>query len=137
VGFGKTSDESGKRIDIEALGRLFDRPEVAAVYLFGSMAGGHSHSLSDVDLAYLGIDARAEDQVFDPLYEALQRELGEGRFDLVPLHRAPLHLQFAIATESRRLLVKNASLAEAFGTRAITRYLDFKHYRDEYFATPR
>jgi predicted nucleotidyltransferase len=116
--------------------RIFDRAGIAAVYGFGSAAGGSSHPLSDVDLAYLGVDAAAEEQAFDSIYEALQRALGEGAFDLVPLRRAPLHVQFAIATEGRPLLVRDPIANEAFGTRAITRYLDFKHHRDHYFANP-
>lgn len=123
-----------KRLDWDRLQRHFDRPEVAAVFLFGSQADGSSHALSDVDLAYLGTTGEAEDRVFDELYEVLQRELDEGRFDLVPLRRAPLHLQFAIATAGRPLYVRDAVVVEGFGTRAITRYLDFKPCRDLYFA---
>jgi hypothetical protein len=89
--------------------------------------------LSDIDLAYLGATAEAEERVFDELYEALQAVLGEGGFDLVPLRRAPLHLQFAIATEGRPLIVRDPLAAEAFGARAITHYLDFKPHRDRYF----
>ena len=132
---GVNAGPSGKRFDPEALRGHFDRPEIAAVYLFGSTAGGAPHPLSDVDLAYLGTDGEAEDRVFDHLYEALQRDLGEGVFDLVPLRRAPLHLQFAIAPEGQRLLVKDPILAEAFAARAVARYLDFKPCRDRYFAT--
>jgi predicted nucleotidyltransferase len=125
---------SGGRFDPDSLRRHFDRPEVAAAYLFGSTVEGSPHPLSDVDLAYLGTDDEAEDRVFDQLYEALQRELGEGGFDLVPLRRAPLHLQFSIATEGTMLFVGDRIQAEAFETQAIARYLDFKPYRDRYFA---
>jgi predicted nucleotidyltransferase len=132
---GADPGPAGPRFDAESLRRHFDRPEVAAVYLFGSTAQGSAHGLSDVDLAYLGRDGAAEEHVFDVLSEALQHELGEGRFDLVPLRRAPLHLQFMIATEGRLLLVRDPILTEAFGARAIARYLDFKPYRDRYFAS--
>lgn len=121
--------------DPELLKVHFDRPEIAVVYLFGSMAGAEPHTLSDVDLAYLGIDAESEERVFDAIYEALQGKLGEGNFDLVPLRRAPLHMQFAIATEGRPLLVRDRIMTEGFGARAITRYLDFKPCRDRYFGS--
>jgi hypothetical protein len=49
------------------------------------MATPSPHELSDIDLAYLGTDGAAEERVFDDLYEALQRDLGEGAFDLVPI----------------------------------------------------
>lgn len=126
--------ESGKAFDPESLRRHFDRGEVAAAYVFGSTTTGATHPLSDVDVAYLGTDAESEERVFDELYEALQRELGEGNFDLVPLRRAPLHLQFAIATEGRLLISRDPVLTEAFGARSIARYLDFKPHRDRYFA---
>jgi predicted nucleotidyltransferase len=131
---GTSAGPSGKRFEPESLRSHFDRPEVAAVYLFGSMATSSPHGLSDIDLAYLGTDGATEERVFDDLYEALQRELGEGGFDLVPLRRAPLHLQFAIATEGKPVFVRDPILAEAFGARAIARYLDFKDCRDRYFA---
>jgi predicted nucleotidyltransferase len=35
---------------------VFDRPGVAAAYLFGSLAWKSANPLSDVDLAYLGTD---------------------------------------------------------------------------------
>lgn len=123
------------RLDLDRLQKHFDRPEVAVVFVFGSMADESSHALSDVDLAYLGTTGEAEDRVFDELYEMLQRELKEGRFDLVPLRRAPLHLQFAVATAGRLLYVRDPIVAEGFGTRAISRYLDFKPCRDRYFGT--
>ena len=129
---GKSESPEGP--DLESLRKHFDRPAVAAAYVFGSMANTSPHQLSDVDLAYLGTDTAAEDRVFDELYEDLQRVLGEGNFDLVPLRRAPLHLQFAIATEGKLLFSRDPILAEGFGARAIVRYLDFKPYRDEYFA---
>ena len=132
---GASAGLSGGRFDPESLRKHFDRPEVAAVYLFGSMAESSHHGLSDVDLAYLGTNGEAEDRVFDALYEALQGELGEGGFDLVPLRRAPLHLQFVIATEGKPLLVRDPILAEGFGARAIAWYLDFKPCRDRYFAS--
>ena len=63
----------------------------------------------------------------------MQGELGEGRFDLVPLRRAPLHLQFEIATAGKPLFVRDPIVAEAFGALAIALYLDFKPCRDRYF----
>jgi predicted nucleotidyltransferase len=132
----RNPSEPGGRFDLEALRERFDRPEVAAVYVFGSTVTATPHPLSDVDLAYLGVDGDAEERVFDELYEMLQREVGEGGFDLVPLRRAPLHMQFAVATTGERLLVRDRKLMEAFETRAIVRYLDFKPHRDRYYATP-
>jgi predicted nucleotidyltransferase len=121
-------------IDVQQLRLVFDRPGITAAYLFGSLAWDSMNPLSDVDLAYLGTDSETEQQLYDPLYEALQRLLGEGNFDLVPLRRAPLHLQFHIAMEGSLLIVRDSIAVEAFSAGAIMRYLDFKPYRDAYFA---
>jgi predicted nucleotidyltransferase len=121
-------------IDVQQLRLVFDRPGITAAYLFGSLAWDSMNPLSDVDLAYLGTDSKTENQLYDPLYEALQCLLGEGNFDLVPLRRAPLHLQFHVAMEGTLLLVRDPIAAEDFAASAIVRYLDFKPYRDAYFA---
>jgi hypothetical protein len=92
--------------------------------------------LSDIDLGYLGTDYEAEDRLFDPLYEALQNRLGEGNLDLIPLLHAPIHMQFQVAMEGTLLLIRNPIVVENFTARAIVRYLDFKPYRDAYFAAP-
>jgi uncharacterized protein len=120
--------------DSQSLRAVFDCPGVAAVYLFGSLARESTTPLSDIDLAYLGTDSEAEERLYDPLYEALQRLLGEGNFDLVPLRRASLHLQFHVAMEGSLLLTRDPIAVEDFSARAIMRYLDFKPYRDAYFA---
>ncbi len=130
----RRSDPLAVPVDLEAVAACFDRPEVVAVYLFGSMAEGLETPLSDVDLAYLCADGAAEDRIFDELYESLQRCLGEGNFDLVPLRRAPLHIQFQVATSGKLLASRDAVAVEGFSARAIARYLDFKPVRDAYFA---
>lgn len=135
----RRNPESSRRppFDDAAVRRHFDRAGVAAAYLFGSVAAGEANTMSDIDLAYLGTDAEVEDRLFDELYEALQGELGEGAFDLVPLRRAPMHLRFAVLLEGRPLLIRDPALAESFTAGAIIRYLDFKPYRDQYFSAGR
>jgi predicted ATPase len=66
--------------------------------------------------------------------EALQGVLGEGNFALVPLRQAPLHLQFDVAMEGTLLMNRDPMAVEDFMARAIVRYLDFKPYREAYFA---
>jgi hypothetical protein len=58
------------------------------------LAQESSHLLSDIDLAYLGTDSETEERLYDPLYEALQRLLGEGNFDNV----APVQVLYRRAT---------------------------------------
>ena len=125
---------SPPRLPPELPARCFDRPGIAGAFLFGSAARGSRSPLSDLDFAYLGTDVEAEERVFDAVYESLQRELGEGEFDLVPLRRASLHLQYQIATDGELILCRDATALERFSARAICRYLDFKPYRDAYFS---
>jgi predicted nucleotidyltransferase len=125
---------SNTKADLQQLRGVFDHPGISAAYLFGSLSRGSTHPLSDIDVAYLGTDSETEDQLYDSLYESLQHLLGEGNFDLVPLRRTPLHLQFHVAMEGMLLLARDAIAVEAFSARAIMRYLDFKPYRDAYFA---
>ena len=120
--------------DLKALDDVFARPGIVAVYLFGSRTAENITPLSDIDLAYLGTDRQTEDTLFDPLYEALQGVLGEGNFDLVPLCQAPLHMQFHVAMEGTLLINRDPMAVENFTARALVRYLDFKPYREAYFA---
>ena len=53
--------------DPQYLRSVFDCPGVAAAYLFGSLAQESTNPLSDVDLAYLGMDSETEEQLYDPL----------------------------------------------------------------------
>lgn len=128
-GSGLTSE-----LDLKRLVDIFDRPGIVAVYLFGSWAREKATPLSDVGLAYLGTDREAENRLFDPLYEALQDRLGEGNFDLIPLRHAPIHVPFQVAMEGTLLIIRDAMAVENFTARAIVRYLDFKPYRNAYFA---
>lgn len=120
--------------DLKGLLDVFDQPGIVALYLFGSWAREATTPLSDIDLAYVGVDWEAENQLFDSLYEALQGRLGEGNFDLIPLRHAPLQMQFQVAMEGTLLLIRDPIAVENFAARAIVRYLDFKPYRDAYFA---
>jgi len=125
---------SFKGLDMETVRRCFDRREVIAAYIFGSASRGFQTPLSDIDFAYLGRNPKDEDALFDLLYECLQRVCGEGGFDLVPLRRAPLHIQFQVATEGAVVVCRDPILDERFRAEAIVRYLDFKPYRDAYFS---
>jgi hypothetical protein len=124
----------GVKPTLESLSAVFDQPGIVAAYLFGSFALGRANPLSDIDLAYLGSDYKTEDSLFDLIYEDLQRRLGEGNFDLIPLRRAPLHLKFQVVTAGTCLINREPLAAEDFAAQAIVRYLDFKPYRDAYFA---
>ncbi|MBM3679651.1 MAG: nucleotidyltransferase domain-containing protein, partial [Actinobacteria bacterium] len=78
------------------------RPEVAALYLFGSFAAGMEDSLSDLDLAFLLVDeatAKAEVEEAADLYlTEIQSLLGTEEISLVALDSAPLTLRYEVVS---------------------------------------
>jgi len=123
--------------ELEALlGAFFrERPEVDAVYVFGSTAAGTAGPLSDLDIAVLlSSDALAQ-AAADPGYSAslaadLMRRLGTDRVDLVMLHEAPPLLAHRMIRGGRALHIANEQALRAFQFRAIQRYLDTKPLRE-------
>jgi predicted nucleotidyltransferase len=54
-------ESSSSGLDPSRLLECFQRPEVAAVYLFGSVAAGQAHALSDLDLVYEYLSSHLDD----------------------------------------------------------------------------
>jgi predicted nucleotidyltransferase len=123
--------------EIEALlGAFFrERPEVDAVYLFGSAAAGTAGPLSDLDIAVLLSRSGLVQAAADPGYSAslvadLTRRLGTDRVDLVLLHEAPPLLAHRVIRGGRAIYIGNEQALHAFQFRAIQRHLDTKRLRE-------
>lgn len=92
---------------------------IVAAYLFGSVAEGHPHSESDVDLGVL-LDRRrfpGARERFDRRLELLSRLSGaalDRRIDLVILNDAPPQFARRIVTSGRRFLCADAEVERAF-----------------------
>jgi len=71
---------------------LAGREDLAAVYLFGSVAEGTAHALSDLDVAVLFRAGLSDTAVFERSLEigALLEDGLQRRVDLVALNRASL-----------------------------------------------
>jgi predicted nucleotidyltransferase len=114
-------------VDVAALAEIFARyPEVAAVYLFGSVATGKSNAMSDVDLAIVpkneGIRAKKL-EILGALTDA-----GIDNVDLVILDRDDIVLNFVAISPNKLIYsVPEFSHGQAFSD-AVRRYFDFEPY---------
>lgn len=111
---------------------LADRAEVVAVYLFGSVAAGSAHGLSDVDVAVLLRDG-SPDALFRQelaLAGLLDEAFHPVRVDLVVLNRAGPFLAFQVLKTGQLILDNDTDTRSLFVMRALNRYYDEKPYLD-------
>jgi predicted nucleotidyltransferase len=118
---------------IDALGRAWSSdPDLAAIYLFGSRAGGRGGPRSDVDLAVVlreELDATARwRKRLSLLGDACQR-LGTDAVDLVVLEDAPAPLGHRVLKGSRLLGDPLPPRRVEVASRILGRYLDEAYLR--------
>lgn len=110
------------------------RPQIRLAILFGSLAEGRAHAVSDLDLALdLGREMDAEDKI------ALVSELAQrtGRpVDLVDLRRVGEPLLGQILKYGKRILGSDTAYAQLI-TRHVFDQADFVPYRDRILAERR
>lgn len=110
-------------------GAVAGRPEVAAVYLYGSAAAGRTTPLSDVDVAVLfreeTVDPRAGRGVLSEIVGELARRLPGVSFDVRDLESLPLSVQGRVLTEGSLLVDGDPSRRVAFEVRTRLLYFDF------------
>lgn len=111
---------------------LADRNDLAAIYLFGSVAEGKAHALSDIDVAVLFCADLSADQIFQRtlaigtiLEEALHTTV-----DVIPLNRATPFLRFQIIKNGKLILERDRTQRCLFQMRAMNAYYDAKPYLD-------
>jgi predicted nucleotidyltransferase len=112
------------------------RPEVLALYVFGSFASGTSGPLSDLDVALLvdteAVAERLEEQPLGPKVHyiaELQAALGRSDVDVVLLHRATPLLAHRVIDRGRLVFCRNERARARFHARALMRYLDTRPLR--------
>jgi len=114
---------------------LADRDDLVALYLFGSVATGVVHALSDVDVAVLLAGDLDEDELFvrgleiGALLETALRSIGRP-IDLVVLNRAAPALVFQVFKTGRLLLDRDPDARSLFVMRTLSRYYDGQRYRE-------
>jgi uncharacterized protein len=106
-----------------------EMPELAAIYLFGSVASGADTTESDVDLAIYAeqqLDGSRVLELQEALAKALSREV-----DLVDLARASTILQMQVVGEGRLLHAADPNAAAHFELRVMREYQELKARRSE------
>ena len=107
-----------------------DYPFVLAAYHFGSSVRGAARPDSDVDVAILLTPeaAKTQDDLVVPLarlQNRLQRRLGIGKLDLVPLNDQGVVFQHNVLRTGRLVYERDRSSRVLFETRVISWYCDF------------
>ena len=103
------------------------RPDVLAVYLFGSRARGNSHSHSDIDIAVLL--AKSPGSTLDGLCLDLEADLErylETEVDLLVLNNAPVDLIHRVLRDDRLLLDRDPSARIRFEVKVRNEYFDIE-----------
>lgn len=111
---------------------LVDYTDLIAVYLFGSVAEGKAHALSDIDVAVLFYDDLSPDQIFQrtlAVGTALEAAL-HTTVDVIPLNRAAPFLRFQIIKNGKLVLERDRTQRCLFQMSAMNAYYDAKPYLD-------
>jgi predicted nucleotidyltransferase len=110
-------------------------PEVAAAYLFGSVARGTSRTTSDVDVGILLARPPSDGLAGLPLdLEAdLERLLGVPA-QVVVLNRAPVDLIHRVLRDGKLLVDRDPAARIAFEVRTRNEFFDLKPVLDQYRA---
>ena len=115
---------------IKSLPRIFKRyPDIAAVYLFGSVLHLGLKAAGDVDVAVLyGRDRTINE--FRRIQEQQNLSSGIGKdVDLIVLNRVPIILCMQVLKKGRLILSKDRKMHNAFVVRTLSEYFDLKRVR--------
>ena len=124
------------RKDKEKIGKYFaDKPEIAAVYLYGSFAKGDAMAESDIDLAVLvkdhkgfgGFDIPETRYTYD-----LEKLMGK-KVEVQNLDSVSVDFAHRVISEGEILLGLNSKKRIVFEERVMGVYFDMKPSMDEYF----
>lgn len=103
----------------EIIKKLSKFREVEAIYLFGSVARGNTHKLSDIDICV--IEKKGAEIIY----------FEEG-FDIVSFWNMPLAIRFRIFKEGKALFVRDKMYIDRVKINTLREYLDFKPLIDRY-----
>jgi predicted nucleotidyltransferase len=113
---------------LEKLEAFFEGiPGVALVYLFGSVAAGHSHKDSDVDIGVVFKDPPPIDSIND-LRDKLNALLGR-EVDLISLNRASPILKMQVLKNGRLIYMVDEKPFHQFFVDTVNQYHDLKIIR--------
>lgn len=120
-----------------ALDTFFSEDAVVCVYLFGSFASNTYNDKSDVDIAVVYTEEKADS--LNHLESAIEIEAylsdatGFDGVDVRIINNAPVSAVFNILKTGRILVSYDDVKRVEFETKIMRTYLDFKPYLDEYY----
>src|SRR5262249_27370070 len=100
--------------------------DVLLAYLFGSRASNRATPESDYDIAVLTRQPMPPTRRYQMASE-LSTMLGGVPVDVVPLHRAPIELAYAVVAEGQRLFEFDLATRVEFEADVFSRYGDAVH----------
>ena len=133
------------KIDIEHakkaigdLGTFFSRfgDKVVVAYLFGSFAAETYTPLSDIDIAVLlreELSKEAVEELEDEILDGLMKIFKTDEIDLVILNSAPLSVRYGVLKTAKIIYCSNIEKTVDFQTEVVSKYLDIKPYREEFY----
>ena len=111
------------------------RPEVMALYIFGSFDTPFERADSDIDIAVLvSNENKKELDILKDEYYYASPSFSMRTIDIVTLNAAPTYLKHRILKTGRILIDKNPSLRKEFTARVVQEYFDYKPIEDLYFS---
>lgn len=111
------------------------KPEVAAVYLYGSQARGEAKETSDIDLAVLVTDKRNYTGFGIPQVVFAQdlSKLIHNEVEVQDLETVSVDFAHRVLVEGKLLITNNENARIAFEEKTIRIYFDLKPALDEYY----
>jgi predicted nucleotidyltransferase len=107
---------------------------VLFAYLFGGLATGRVHPLSDVDLAVYLTDTGDLALYKLSLFENVTDALGTAELDLVVLNTAPISIAGRVLQNRRLLVDKDPFKRHAWESLTLRQFFDFRIKEEEFFA---
>lgn len=113
-------------------GKLSERKDILAIYLFGSRAIKKADDLSDIDIAIL---LKSNQCSFDEelhLLNEINSILRTDEVSLVILNKAPLVIRSGVIKGAKVLYSADDNARLMFEEKTMKQYMDFKYYLDDY-----
>jgi len=108
---------------------------ISALFLFGSIAKGELHPLSDLDIAVLIDKSFSKNELFSIHLEIIGEVLellSINEVDVQLLNTAPPRFAHNILSTGKLVFCNNKNHLIDFTERNTLQYLDFKFYRDQF-----
>ena len=115
--------------------KCWDKHNLIAVYLFGSVAQGTHGPLSDIDFGVLLPIGFTKEKLYDAndkVFLDLANYIPSERLDVVILNLAPLRSQFEVVTTGILIYSSDDSVRADYESYILRKYEDFRRYDEEY-----